>query len=246
MTWRSATPSKVTSCRWRTRCSSPHVADGRAENLQTIAQTLWSVLADLAEHGPTSTELAHQLDGHLQGLDDPREVMDELVWAATRLLRGEPALSARERAALAQQVSTGDVRAWAQAAQASALIGLPEDVRVDLPEVTDLDAVEQPATPPVAGTVFGRRLTAVLAPRDLQAVAGLAGISLRAEGYTWSGTWDDVVGVARGRRDRGIVLADGRSFSLCDRHLRGTGELFEVVDRYAVDKVFDVPDDEFH
>lgn len=223
-----------------------HVADGRPEHAQTVAQTLWEVLSDLAEQGPTSEELAHHVEGHRQSTQDPRGVMDHLVWAATRLLDDKPVLTGQEQTALAEQVAAEDVQAWARLAQASALIGLPEGVRIDLPGVADLDTMEQPSTPPVHGEVFGRKLTAVLAPLDLRAITGPAGVSLRAGGYTWSGTWDDVVAVARSTGDRGFVLRDGRTFSLCDRHLKNTARLFKLVDDHAGSKAYDVPDDDSH
>lgn len=223
-----------------------HMPDGRPEHAGTVATTLWSVLGDLADHGPTPEELRHHVEGHRESLDDPRLVLDDLVWAAVRLLDGAPEMSPLERLAQAEAVTPDTLRDWARAARDSTILGLPEDVSVDLPGLTDLDTLEQPSTPPVRGEEFGRRLTALLAPRDLRAVAGPEGISLRADGYTWSGGWDDVVGVARARGDRAIVLRDGRSFTVCDRHIKGSDRLFALVDQHAGGKVFDVPEDEFH
>lgn len=223
-----------------------HVADGRPEHAGTAATTLWSVLEELAEHGPQEAELRHQVEGYRQSLEDPRTVTDQLVGAAVRLLAGEPVLGAQQRLEQAEAVTAATVQAWAQAARSTALVGLPEGVRVDLPGLADLDQAEHPSSEPVRGEEFGRRIAALLAPRDLRAVVGEEGISLRAAGYTWAGTWQEVVGVARGSGDRGITLRDGRAFQLCDRHLKDASRLFELVDRFAGEKLFDLPDDEFH
>lgn len=69
---------------------------------------------------------------------------------------------------------------------------------------------------------------------------------MTARSHTWSASWDEVVGVAAGKGDRGVVLRNGLDFHLCDKHLKDTQRLFALIDDRAADRVFTVPSDAFH
>jgi hypothetical protein len=220
-------------------------ADGRPEHAGQVAAAMWEGLGRLADEGPDPEELAHQVEGMRAAVDDPRTLPDRLAGAARELLLDGATTTDDELVAAAAGTTPEHVRTWARAARSSALLGVPAEAELDLPGLTDITDLEQPSSAQVQGERFGRKRLC-LAPMDLAVHVGEAGLSLTAGGYTWGGAWDDVVGVARHGDDRGITLADGRQFHVCDRHVRDARRLAARIDELAGGLVFDVPADSFH
>ena len=217
--------------------------DGHKDKRADIAAGLWSAVRDLAEQGPTPAELNHQLASAEAAMDDPRNVADWLAGQAWLHLNGHPTRTRQEQLAALQAVTPETVQGWVKQALPSAFMGLPEDVDVDLPGLPDRTREERPPGTEATGETFGRKALCI-APLDLRVVAGADGISQRAQGYTISASWGDVVGVASADGVREIVLSTGQRMLLSRRHLRNIDRLLVIVDEKTADRAFDSTEDE--
>lgn len=209
--------------------------DGDEEDSDEIVHAVWSELTELAVSGPSEEELAHEKAGFAAYLDDPRAVMDVLEGAARRYWRFGAVLSRDELRARYEAVTADQVREWARAARASAVIGVPDLPKNPLPDLVDRTDWEFPSRVPIAGERFKRRLTAVAPPRDLVVHAGDAGITVTAAGTTIGGEWADVVGVGRADGFRFLHFADGASGPLWAKHVKDGDRLLALIDEHRSD-----------
>ncbi|WP_122262564.1 M16 family metallopeptidase [Ornithinimicrobium cerasi] len=225
-----------------------HMPDGREGQERALAEQLWASLRELADHGPSEEELEHAVGAFAEAVHDPRAVPDHLLTAASALLVGETPQAPEDVLDDLRGVTPDQVRRWAGVAVEGSLMLMPTEGPEATPEsLPGLPVVpDPPSDSPVEGRAFRRRAVALLAPSDLRAVVGPDGISLTARAYTWAAAWEDVVAVARTSRDREVHLRDGRSFHLCDRHLKDTAALFDVLDERTADVSFQVPEDSLH
>ncbi|MFC7489204.1 MULTISPECIES: M16 family metallopeptidase [unclassified Knoellia] len=207
--------------------------DGAEEDSDEIVHALWAELTDLAAHGPTQEELAHEKAGFAAYLEDPRTVMSVLEGAALRYWRLGAAPSREELRERFEAVTVEQVRDWARAARGSAVIGVPELPKDPLPDVVDRTEWEFPSREPIAGQVHKRRLTAIVPPRDLAVHAGHEGITVTAAGTTIGGEWADVVGVGRTDGFRFLHFADGASGPLWAKHVRDGDRLLALIDEHT-------------
>lgn len=212
--------------------------DGRAEDDQRILDTFLAILRDLAQHGPTDDELEDQREPLRRDVERGRVEEEDLVNAAISLLNGGTVFDAVRLEAV-EQVTKEDVRRWAQEALGTLLIALPEESEAVLVGFTDLEEHPVPQCPPMPGETFGRKFTALMAPRDLKVTVGDVGISLTANGDTVGGRWDQVVGVARSGGDRHVYTIDGLMIPLPKAHLKDAERLFRIVDEHAGDLLYD-------
>jgi predicted Zn-dependent peptidase len=219
--------------------------DGRPGHETQVTEALWRALVELAERGPSQVELDEAVGGARESMLDPRATVDNLLNGAARHLAGEPSRTVEEHLALAGRVTPAQAQDLARQALTTVLLGVPTDAKPELADLPDLTEHEPPSGTPVTGQSF-RRKTLCFAAFDLRAVVGDDGISLTARSHTWSGSWDDVVGVAASAGDRGVFLRSGLDFHVCDRHLRNTQRLFDLIDDRAGCKLFTVPSEAFH
>lgn len=110
--------------------------DARAGQDQRAAELLWEQASDLARHGPTPQELQHEQDAVREMWLDPRAVVVDLDRAARAELFGYTARSRPQIGAARDEVSAADVATALRAAMATAIVVVPDDVRLAL---TDLD-----------------------------------------------------------------------------------------------------------
>lgn len=209
--------------------------DGSEEDSGEIVHAVWSALTDLATHGPTEEELAHEKAGFAAYLDDPRAVMSLLESAALRHHRTGSAQSREELRTAYDAVTVEDVRDWARGARDSALLGVPEPARQPLDGVVDRSDWEFPSREPIGSEVFRRRLTAVVPPRDLRVHAGEEGMSLTAGGTTIGGSWGEVLGVGRAPGFRFLHFADGSAGPIWAKHVKDGDRLMGLIDSRTAD-----------
>jgi Peptidase M16 inactive domain len=219
-------------------------ADGREGKLDTVAAGLWQAVRELAENGPTVEEIAHDRAGLEEFLADPRGTQVRLEGEAMRLLRGHQPFTPEETRAGHDSLTPTHLRDMAARSLGTALLQLPEDVDVDLPDLPVLDGEdERYGDEPVTGRTHRKRVLA-LAPPSLRAVVGDSGASIQLRGDSLTVLWDDVVGLGTGQRDRVLVAADGTVLELSGKYFRGSGDLFAAVEAHIPEALwFELPED---
>jgi hypothetical protein len=149
-----------------------------------------------------------------------------------RLLRGCQLLTPEEMRVGHDALTPAQLRAMAAQSLGTALLQLPEDVDVDLPDLPVLDGEDQSYDDaPVMGRTHRKRALA-LAPPSLRAVVGDSGASLQFKGDTLTVLWDDVVGLGVGPHDRVLVAADGTVLELSGKYLRDASDLFATTEAH--------------
>lgn len=217
--------------------------DGHEDRRAEIATALWTTLRDLATTGPTQAELDHARSGHAARLADPRNTVDWLAAEAYRHLVGWAPRTREGYLASLEALTTDSVRGRFASALDTVLLGVPRDVQLVLDDLPDHTDAEFLGGEPVTGEVFARR-TLSLAPRDLRYVAGPAGISQTAHGYTATAPWDSVVGVAVADGMRQVVLSSGQPLLAMRRHLKEADRLFQIIDEHTADVAFPATEEE--
>lgn len=218
-------------------------ADGVEAAGQAAAQLL-DGLRELADEGPTSEELAADLQYLESALSDPRTHDDLLLHTAHLLLSGTPVRSGEELLAEVRAVTPEQVRDSARRALGKVLLTVPDESEVDagslgLQDITE-DAWDR--DPDIAGTVHGRRLLS-LAPHDLRVVHGEEGLSIRVHGCTATFSSDEVVGILRSGPWLELLRRDGRSVAFRPRDLRRGRQLEgAILDRWESLLVVDETD----
>lgn len=218
-------------------------ADGRDDSWQTVVESVWTALRDVAETGPDAPELSLAKERALTELEDPRAVVGWLIHQAGRSLAGLVPRSRSEQVAIDEAVTAQTIRTAAEQMMRTALVLIPtEGVELDgLPDVTD---DEPPSGAEVAGRAFRRRLLA-RSPRDLVLHLGDDSLSVTAGGVTDRVQWSDVVGVASAPGARGIVAADGRVLPVMAKYFRDGDELVAAIDARAGDLLFPSDPEDF-
>ena len=150
-------------------------ADCREGQEALAARALWHGLVRMAEQGPTEAELEHDREGLVEYLSDPRAAIGEVQAAAVAQVTGVPHRTGDELLAEAQSLTAQQVRDVAQAFRADALLAVPVDIDVSLPELT---AVPRWSSEAVSGRVFRRRPLRSGAPRGARLIVGDEGVSV--------------------------------------------------------------------
>jgi hypothetical protein len=215
-------------------------SDGHADKLGTVASTMWSTLRELATAGPTRAELDHEVARIGAAFDDPRSTGTWLESSAWWHLHGLPVLSRAEYLETLRSLDRDTVRTWAEEGLRTALVGLPEDVEVELDGLPDRTDEHLPTADPVEGERFGRKVLSI-SPLDLHVVVGQTGISQTCFKHTVTTPWNRVVGVATANGVRSLVLDTGQGILLTRRHLRNADRLFEIIDDKLCHLMFEKP-----
>jgi hypothetical protein len=150
-------------------------ADCREGSEALAARALWHGLVRLAEQGPTEAELEHDREGLEEYLADPRAGIGEVQAAAVALVNGVPHRTGDELLQEARSLTPQQVRDAAQALRVDALLAVPVDVDLSLPELT---ATPGWSSEVVSGQVFPRRRLRSDSPRGARLVVGDDGVSV--------------------------------------------------------------------
>jgi len=219
-------------------------ADGRKGKLDAVAAGMWQAVRGLAQDGPTVEEIAHDRAGLEEYLADSRATQARLEGEAMRLLRGHQPLTPEQIRAGHDSLTPAHLQDMAARSLGTALLQLPEDVEVDLPDLPALDGEhERYGDAPVTGRTHRKRALA-LAPPSLRAVVGASGTSIQLRGDSLTVLWADVVGLGTGERDRVLVAADGTVLELSSKYFRGAGDLFAAVEAHIPKALwFELPED---
>lgn len=210
--------------------------DGAEANIAEISERLWTIVRELAEHGPTPEEIAHQRVGFGRYLQDPGATMDWLDHVAYRFLySGKVADRAAEAAEFAG-ITEDEVRDVVRDAVPTVLLGVPDGTRVPEGLVDHTDWAPESAWTS-RGRTFRRRPLA-WAPRGLAVTAGEDGITFHTREFTFGAPWDEVVGVGATADMCEVVLRSGRFFPLLRMHLKDYDELRAVIDRHVGDRSY--------
>ncbi len=161
------------------------------ENVAEVWRRFEAVLRELASHGPTDAELAHDLDGLRESLADPRSVQSMLDDAAFALLADRPWKDPAGILAEREQVRGEDVMA--------ALAGYQRSVLLTVPETADdgfSGLRREPEWSPglIEGRRFARRMLRSPLPRGSSIIIGAEGLSLDLPDRPVTIRWADVVG----------------------------------------------------
>ena len=113
-------------------------ADAAEAEVPAVVEGLWRVLNEFAESGPTAEELAHDVEGAREHLQDPRGVADDVAHAAATALEGEPYEPLEQRLEAIAALTREQVRDAVAAGLASRLVLVPEDAPRVLPDVVEL------------------------------------------------------------------------------------------------------------
>lgn len=210
--------------------------DAREGQEAEVASILWNTARELATSGPTPEELEHELAGFREMVEDPRFVDSDLDEYARSVLLGEPYLSPAEWLEVLTTATPAQVAAAVAESLRTALIVVPDEVRLEL---SDLDGNPVPlggCTTPEwrpEGKVFKPSLLA----RAVSASARAARLHLTADGVALIDGGDrhfvrfaDVVGVLAQNGSRTVF---GRSGCVVPVHadlFSGIGPVVAAVD----------------
>lgn len=204
-------------------------ADARAGREREVAERLWTGFRALAETGPTGDELAHQLAGVQEYVADPRSAEGEASTAAREHLWGMTPTTSQALVADVSAVRPGDVAAALRAAADTAIVVVPESVRLDLP---GLSLGPECTTGEVSGSVLRRRFRSN-APPGATLVIGDDGVTLRDSEGCHTVRWTRCVGVGVSDGFRLLVDGEGCFVPVFGRDWRDGDRALAAVDRGA-------------
>ncbi len=194
------------------------VADATAENSLAVRDTLAETAIDLAEHGPTAEELAHEVSCATRAWAEDHAVLGWLDQAATARLWGTEATPAEDVMDRAQHLTVNQVgHAWAAAAETSLLL-----CGRDLPELDHWPYVSDCSTAIEEGTE--------LHPAPGSEECGI--LRVGPEGLTWlphpktpvAVRFDDLVVVQRWENgDRLLIAPSGHRIAVIPSAWWGAG-----------------------
>ncbi|WP_436496063.1 hypothetical protein [Actinokineospora sp. HUAS TT18] len=213
------------------------ILDAREGQEAEAATVLWNTAKELALHGPTEEELAHERESFAEFMADPRSVSAALDHSARSELFG---LRHRTLETLRDEIAAttaADVTAAMAAALRVALLVVPQEVKVDL---TDLDGKPVPfgGCPRTREVPEGRVFKPGMLARAVNKEARKArlvltddGIAfLDGEGEVHFSRFTDVVGVEHQGESR-VVFTKGACVIPVDPELfSGVGPAVQAVD----------------
>lgn len=203
------------------------VVQVRPEHRGDAVRTLHAAVRDLAERGPEPEEFRADREVVEEVLADPRMTQERVRAAAVAQVRGWPVRPEDHWPDAEAALTPDQVRESARQVRAALLLGVPEDVPVDLPGVRRL-----PAWSPdlVAGTAYRRRLLRGV-PRGARLVVGADGVSLvlgREQRITV--LWSEVLGlVDEGDGEHALLGARGWCVFLSPGDWRGGQRALDAV-----------------
>jgi predicted Zn-dependent peptidase len=211
-----------------------HVAffcDAASEELTPAAEGLWEELTRFAEDGPTAAELAHDVSGFREYLEDPRAAQGAVMAAALRHLSGKQALDDAERLRALDSLTAAELAAALAPGLSTALVLLPDEAPTGvlsvLPELPEGSADE------VEGVPHKRRRRSD-PPRGSVLVAGPQGVTIRLkDGFRITARYDDCVAVGVPERDHPhleLLTADGLTLTLCEEDWKGARGIVAAAD----------------
>lgn len=207
------------------------IADAPQAEVPAVAKGMYDGLHRLAADGPTHEELAHDLEGFQEHLDDPRSAEAAAASAALAHLAGEDREDQRARLHRRAALRPEQVAAALASALGTVLVLVPEDASdpgVGLPELREGSDIE------VSGRVHRRRFRSG-APRGAQLVSAPEGTTLRLpDGTRVTVVHEDCVAVGVGPVDHPhleLVGADGFTIPLCAQDWKDGRVAVETAER---------------
>jgi len=190
-------------------------AEAEAEHADEVWRSLLAILRELRDVGPTADELAQLLADYQSAVvRSGSDVGDTLSLALAELL-GEPPIRRQESVKLQQRVTPAQCRESLAQLDATLLVGVPEEVEIDDPE---LPRLVHASGSTVQGRVFPRdpvRGREVGVRRRVALIVGDEGVSRTSPFGPQTIRWKDVVGLGRAPADDEITLygTDGATIS---------------------------------
>lgn len=196
----------------RVDSATAHVAffaDAPETELAAVANGLYEQLQRFAQDGPTTRELAHDLEGVCLYFRDPRSVASTVSNACLRHLNGLVFVEVAARLDELRRCTPRDVAGAVGAGLAGVLVLLPEETPDVLPHLPLLGEFSHES---VSGNVHRRRLRGA-APRSARLVHGQEGVSLCLPDGVLTVHYRDCVAVGRSDEHPHLELmaADGRT-----------------------------------
>ena len=208
------------------------VADAREGQEAAVAAILWEEARRIASDGPTAGELDHERESIQEIYADPRSVEPELGYLARGDLFGFDTTTPEERLAIIDKLVPADVADLFTAALPTALLVVPEDVRVDLPGVAEGGCPRGRIVP--AGTTFRPPALATVlnrAGRGSRLVLTADGVAqVDQDGDVHQVRFADVVGVEVHGESRLLFGANGCMVVIDRSMFRGADAAVRAVD----------------
>jgi len=208
------------------------MVDARDGHEATVAGMLWEEVRRLADEGPTAEELKHERESIREMHADPRSVEGELGYVANAELFGLEATASDERQAIVDRLTPTDIAELFEDALPTALLVVPEDVRLELPGVS-VGGCSTGRTVP-AGTSFRPPAMAKLlhrAARAQQLILTADGVAhVDEDGDVHRVRFADVVGVQVDEDGRVLFGANGCIIPVDKSMFRGAEAAIRAVD----------------
>ncbi|GGU48660.1 M16 family metallopeptidase [Lentzea flava] len=189
--------------------------DAREGQEAEVASILWDTARELATFGPTAEELEHEVAGFREMIEDPRFVDGDLDEFARSVLLGEPYLSPAQWLEALAAVTPEQVAAALTESLRTALIVVPDGVRLELSDVdgklVELGGCAAPEWQP-QGKVFKPSLLAratSAAARGARLYLAPDGVALVDGGTRHFVRFADVVGVLARNGSRTVFGRSG-------------------------------------
>ena len=219
--------------------------DPREGQQDGAAELLWETAVDLAEHGPTEAELAHDVAGLRHAVEHPYFPVAQIDRDARARLLGLPHRTAEQLVAEAEAVTAADVTGHLEEALGTALVVIGEESRAALTapggQPVCRGGCPRLAEPPTGGrTVRPNRVARVL-NRQLRTTrivldgAGLAYVD--PEGDAHDVRFADVVGVQSDEDGRTLFTRHGCVVPVWRSLWGGAQAVIDAVDRHVPDEL---------
>lgn len=203
--------------------------DPPGSHADDVRREMTRILRDLRDVGPSTAELNNDREALADHLNDPNGRFSEAMDAATAHLVGEPHISRAEQLRVNQTLTIDDCRAVLQALDATMMIGMPNGVVPDDPNL--LPATESSVA--VTGESFGRHVRGLFlsVPRGTRLIVGDEGVSCIEPNETLTVRWDDLVGAEVGEDRLTLFGADGTALPVSSMWFRNGAAALESINR---------------